>query len=207
LDKQREEWVFVLGSPGARDFLERLWSFVLECERLRVLARSGRTAGQPARGGGGKRPAGFTPEHDIDGTGSGRPADPITIRRLHGRIVNALQKKLGSKAINETRFDMRPDLYIRSRDGLIETLFEVKASSDTQSWFTALGQLVVYAAPQKPPPKRVLVCPAPRNDPSFTEALTLLGVEVVTFKLEDNGTISFAGLEDALTRTRRLRPT
>jgi hypothetical protein len=36
LDKQREEWVFVLGSPGARDFLERLWSFVLECVNVCV---------------------------------------------------------------------------------------------------------------------------------------------------------------------------
>ena len=35
----------------------------------------------------------------------------------------------------------------------METLFEVKASSDGHSWFTALGRLLVYGAEQVPPPK------------------------------------------------------
>jgi len=89
---------------------------------------------------------GFTAEHDQDGFVTPDPAEIRRIRRLHGRVVNALKGKLGAKASNDSHISMRPDLYIQRADKTLGVLFEVKAVSSTQSWFTALGQLVVYGA-------------------------------------------------------------
>jgi hypothetical protein len=195
LPDERREPVFVIGALEATDFLSRLRAFVLECERLRQIARGSRKAANPAQSMARNRgnSQGFSPEADIDGTGSGYPPDPRVIRRLHGRVVNALYAALGKMPTNEPWSDMRPDLYLSGPDGRIKTLFEVKASSDTQSWFTALGQLVVYGAAQIPAPQRVLVCPAVRKDPNFQKALAQLEVHLVTFEETKDGVL-FTGL-------------
>jgi len=72
--------------------------------------------------------------------------------------------------------------------------FEVKASSDPQSWFTALGQLVVYGAHQSPPPRRLLVVPAPLKNSAFPKALKELSVTLITYDAEADP-IEFFGLE------------
>ncbi|MAB14145.1 MAG: hypothetical protein CMI59_09605 [Parvibaculum sp.] len=91
---------------------------------------------------------------------------------------------------------MKPDLYLL-HDRAMSVLFEVKASSDTQSLFTALGQLVVYGAGEATPPKRVLVCPAMPRDPLFRKAIDMLDVKVVTFTLKGKS-VDFDGLKEAL---------
>ena len=78
------------------------------------------------------------------------------------------------------------------------TLFEVKASSDTQSWFTAIGQLVVYSGSGDPLPRRIFVCPADRKHPAFRKALEHLQIRLVTFEVNARGEICFCGLERAL---------
>ncbi|WP_146208029.1 hypothetical protein [Azospirillum sp. TSH64] len=201
LPDDREERVFVIGDLDADDFQCRLLDYVRECERLRAFAKS-RAADDPdetsvddgeSQQEAGKD-SGFTPELDIDGTGSGGPTDRRSIRRLHGKVVNALQRELGSEAVNCMKFDMRPDLYLRGPGNKMEVLFEVKASSNTQSWFTALGQLVVYGAMQSPPPRRVLVCPAPLKNSNFRKALEHLNITLVTFEVKRSSVV-FHGLD------------
>jgi len=141
---------------------------------------------------------GFRPECDQDGYQQRRPAEVRAIRRRHGRVVNALKAELGAKATNSSFMKMRPDLYINDAAGAMQVLFEVKASSDTQSWFTALGQLLVYGAGQRKPPRRILVCPAPLQEPAFQLALKQLGVRLVTFDDTRREDIQFYGLAAAL---------
>jgi hypothetical protein len=192
----REEEVFIIGSFAApTEFTSRLRSYVLECERLRAFVRANTPAEEMTDDVSHEDPsANFSPEVDVDGTGSGYPGGARQIRRLHGRVVNALQRELGPAAVNSTKFDMRPDLYIPNTAGNIITLFEIKASSSAQSWFTALGQLVVYGSGQSQPPTRVLVCPAPRMDSNFRRALQELKIHLVTFDVT-NTTIEFNGLK------------
>jgi hypothetical protein len=198
------EKVFIIGSLASPEFTSRLRNYVLECERLRAAARANLLAVEMSQGRNHEDPdADFTPEADVDGTGSGYPGGIRRIRRLHGRVVNALQRELGPTAVNSTKFEMRPDLYIRNSIGNIATLFEIKASSDAQSWFTALGQLVVYGSGQPQSPTRVFVCPAPRIDSNFQSALKELKIHIVTFKFTKKG-ISFAGLKPFIP-TRRTR--
>ncbi|WP_162488506.1 hypothetical protein [Azospirillum lipoferum] len=203
-----EERVFVIGSLDAPGFLPRLRAYIKECERLRAIAKiraQGAMDGSMLSNVVGKAAnsdSGFTPENDQDGTGSGYPSDTYTIRREHGRVVNALQKTIGDQAVNGMCFDMRPDLYVLGPKGNMKILFEVKVSSSTQSWFTALGQLVVYGAGQTPPPQRVLVCPAMREDPNFGKALKQLDIAIVTYEEGNRGRFTFHGLDLVLSQIR-----
>lgn len=191
--RRRPEKTFVIAAADADDLIPRLHAYVSECVRLRELARNSANILQEVDGGDGA-PGGFKPEPDEDGTGAGTGERDIT--RLHGRVVNALQK-LVPGATNESWNDMRPDLYI-ARAGTMTTLFEVKASSDTQSWFTAIGQLVVYSGSRDPLPQRIFVCPADRKHPAFRKALEHLEIRLVTFEVSDGGSVRFSGLEQAL---------
>ncbi|MBP2301890.1 hypothetical protein [Azospirillum picis] len=206
LPGDREDRVFVVGALEDPDFLIRLRAYVQECARLRAFAKArAAAAGESAAGNSAGTgtdendeddgEGGFTPENALDGTGSGHPGDIHSIRRVHGRVVNALRKKLGKKAVNGTHSEMRPDLYVLGPGKSMTLLFEVKASSDTQSWFTAIGQLLVYGAGSTPAPRRVLVCPALRSDPNFQKVLADLAITVVTFKEEAGGRITFDGLD------------
>ncbi|MBJ6128033.1 hypothetical protein [Microvirga splendida] len=195
LENGKEEYVFVIGQLGQNGFLQKLKAFVDETERLRAYARTLTAQDPTPKSNSVSQSGGFTAENAQNGTGNGRPYSTIEIKRLHGRVVNALQKKLGQKAINSAYNDMRPDLYIKDTSGHMEILFEVKASSDTQSWFTALGQLLVYGASQPKPPHRILVCPAVRNDPNFRRALQDLNISVITFQESKEG-IVFDGIGD-----------
>jgi hypothetical protein len=162
--------------------------------RLREEKRSGTNA-PPGKdeddGGSGV----FRGENGQDGTGAG--TGERDIKRLHGRVVNALAKVV-PEATNNSWNAMRPDLYI-VRGGEMRTLFEVKASSDTQSWFTAIGQLIVYSGSGNPLPQRIFVCPADRKHPAFRKALEHLDIRLVTFEVSSRGKIRFIGLERALT--------
>lgn len=194
LDADREENVFVVGGLQDTDFLDRLRAYVGECARLRAAARGNRI-GPITTSTTTPSSDKFTPEHDQDGFLVRPPVETRRIRRLHGRVVNALREEIGVRAVNSSHLTMRPDLYIKRRDGSIGTLFEVKASSDTQSWFTAIGQLFVYAAGQTEAPIRVLVCPAPLKNPSFSTALAELDVRLITFREHPKGRFTFYGLE------------
>ena len=191
LGEDRDEEVFVIGALNAPDFRLRLKDYVAECVRLRAKAKSG--ASHSSRTGSGGKGA-FKPEYDQDGFQTRSSAATREIRRRHGRVVNALAKQLGPKAVNSSRSMLRPDLYLTGSKGEMTVLFEVKANSDTQSWFTALGQLVVYGANENLRPRRVLVCPFPMQDPAFKRALKELGVQLVTFTEDRQGAITFENL-------------
>ena len=195
----REEMVIVIGALDDAGLLGRLRAFVEECERLRELARD--RAGEELDEDDSRMPGTFSGENGDIGTGTGGGSDPITIDRLHGRVVNALHAQLKRHKIvttNATALCMRPDLYLPRKGGGMDILFEVKASSDTQSWFTGIGQLVVYGSGFQPAPMRVLVVPTPRQDPAFAKALDQLSITVVTFTEKEGGEIFFEGLSSII---------
>lgn len=199
---EREELVLVIGAIGSSTFLDRLHDFVEECRRLREDARKRhkRAADDSADenlDSTDDDEGGFTPENGTAGTGERRTGQ-FEINRLHGHVVNALEKALktlGCKGINKRKGALRPDLYLCDPSGKMKTLFEVKVSSDTQSWFTALGQLLVYGARDKP--RRILVAPAPLQNSDFEIAMRQHNVALVTFREQAGKRITFFGLEEA----------
>lgn len=193
LDAKREESVFVIGGLKDSRFLTHVRDYVAECARLRAEAKSGRLS---SCGSAPDKSGGFRPECDQDGFMTRPAAEVRRIRRVHGRVVNALKDRLGPSARNSAHFSMRPDLYLPGKAGRMATLFEVKATSDTQSWFTAIGQLIVYAADQNPAPRRVLVCPGKLEHSSFKQALKAFKISVVTFEETKGRGVEFKGLDE-----------
>lgn len=190
----REERVFVIGALEAPDFIARLQGFVAEAERLRGLARAGRLAKALKNA-----PPHFRP--GSHGKTKGKRSSQYEIDRQHNRIVIALKEALQGREIsayNTRHAEMWPDLYTRAYDGTMELLFEVKTGTDTQSWYTAIGQLIVYGAAQSEPPRRVLVCPSPRQDPNFKAALETLDIALVFYREHDGRKVSFEGLDDVV---------
>ena len=98
-----------------------------------------------------------------------------------------------------------PDLYVTdTKTGGMQTLFEIKASRDSQSTFTAIGQLIVYSEQGKPAPKRVLVTQGLPKSNHFEPALKrhnigILYYEVKYFKSQTK--VTFNDLEEVLAAT------
>lgn len=185
IDGKRKDRAFILAAVDAPDLFRRLWSYAAECARLRQVA-SGPTLPPPDL-------SKFTPEIEDDVTIPPSPEREMT--RLHARVVNALAHRL-SGAVNSQRDGMRPDLYTLDDMGEMDTLFEVKSLPDSQSVFTALGQLVVYGSKQCNSPQRVLVCPKGLDLEFFQNAFQELDICVVEFT--NGAEIKFEGLERVL---------
>lgn len=66
------------------------------------------------------------------------------IKRTHGIVVNALANKLAEKKYLIGN-DSNRDLVIHNGSNNIQSIFEIKTSSSTQSIYTAVGQLLLYS--------------------------------------------------------------
>lgn len=87
----------------------------------------------------------FTDEHSGK-TETERHGTRIT-DRTHGIIVNALAAELLNRKFKIGN-DRNRDLFIHKQNR-INTLFEIKTSCDTQSLYSAVGQLIIYSIPIK----------------------------------------------------------
>lgn len=104
--------------------------------------------------------------------------EPKTINRIHGIIVNALAKELKSKNLLIGK-DKNRDLFIHKKNK-ISTLFEIKTNSNTQSLYSAVGQLIVYSMPIG---KINLIAVLPNKLDSYVEKkLSEIGIEILYFK-------------------------
>jgi len=123
----------------------------------------------------------FTPEFEGTRRGYTPAAGTVEARCDHGTVVRCLHDELvelGHKVANA-----RPDLYILRR-GKPTHMFEVKTDTSTTSLHQGVGQLMVYGATQRRPPKRILVLPAKPKEKTL-KALGRLSVAVLTFGWED----------------------
>ena len=87
------------------------------------------------------------------------------------------------------------DLFLYE-SGQTVCIFEVKASSDTQSVYTAIGQLF-YHGLSKPKAKKIIVLPNTLKD-NAKNSLETLGLKVVIFRKLDDGLILFDYLDEAI---------
>lgn len=137
----------------------------------------------------------FAPEFDGDSEYTVE-SKKILMRHEHGEVTNALAAEIRRLGY-QTASDQARDVYIPSQRCEARVLFEVKKGNDTQSTYTAIGQLMFHGAAQKVEPIRVLVAPAGAK-PTTMEALRKLGIKLVTFEKEIDSRIEFDGLDDLL---------
>lgn len=107
--------------------------------------------------------------------------EPKTINRIHGIIVNSLAKELKSKNLLIGK-DKNRDIFIH-KNNKISTLFEIKTNSNTQSLYSAVGQLIVYSMPIG---KINLIAVLPNKLDSYVEKkLSDIGIKILYYKWEN----------------------
>lgn len=82
----------------------------------------------------------------------------IDAEMLHAKVVNSLIALLREKGCSMDR-SREIDLYILNSKYQMTHIFEVKSSCDTQSVYTAIGQLEYHSAKQKDRVKKIAVFP------------------------------------------------
>lgn len=122
-------------------------------------------------------------------------AETIDSEMLHGSVVNALYTKFNQLGITveNTRYI---DLMLISKKKKVTHLFEIKSKSDSQSTYTAIGQLKFYAQKLNADAKQIIVVPKTISEDS-KNILNELGIQVVTFA-EEGKQIKFFGLEKSI---------
>ncbi len=101
---------------------------------------------------------------------------------VHGYVVDQLklfvEKSFKSSIVfNTQKIDLAIDL-----SGTITTIFEVKTSSDTQSIYTAVGQLFMHAVGM-PNVNKIVVLPETLENEITINCLNELGIEVILFSI------------------------
>lgn len=137
----------------------------------------------------------FSPEFDGDSEYT-IESKTVQMRHEHGEVTNALAAEIGHLG-HLAASDRARDVYIPAQGCEARVLFEVKKGNDTQSTYTAIGQLMFHGAAQKVEPIRVLVSPSGAK-PDTLATLKKLKVKVLTFSKTDEGEIKFDGLESLL---------
>ncbi|MDI9700134.1 hypothetical protein QM312_29770 [Burkholderia cenocepacia] len=112
----------------------------------------------------------------------------------HGKIVEALHKEfLGKNRVLKSR---EIDLVVDKKKHTL--LFEVKTSADTQSIYTAIGQLSIHASPTRQftgkPVAQVIVLPEYPMEHIVDVIADELNFRLVTYSIDTQGAVSFQDL-------------
>jgi hypothetical protein len=116
---------------------------------------------------------------------SGREEGVATVE--HGVIVNYLKDWAEERFPNQVIYNtQKVDLAIEN-SGVLEHIFEIKTSLDTQSIYTAVGQLFMHTA-GKSNVLKWIVLPESGCKNELIECLKLLGLRVLLFNVIDGVT-------------------
>jgi hypothetical protein len=99
----------------------------------------------------------------------------------HGIVVNELEKCLRRLKVSRIGKNQALDLYVLSKQNLLNTLFEVKSDVSTSSVYQGVGQLLYHSASSGKTPRKIFVLP--EKPKAKTQAvLDALSIEVLTFR-------------------------
>jgi hypothetical protein len=120
-------------------------------------------------------------------------AQTIDSEMQHGRVANALYTKFNQLGITveNTRCI---DLKLLNIKREVTHLFEIKSKSDSQSIYTAIGQLKFHARKLNTTAKQIIVVPCTIGKDS-RKTINELGIHVVLFT-EKEKQITFSGLDE-----------
>lgn len=109
----------------------------------------------------------------------------------HGRVVDVLNAKLADfNPVN----DQKRDLYIKSAQGKIDSLFEIKTDCLWQSIYTGIGQLFINS--DSSTRNRFLVIYAPETN-ELANKLEQIGITIVPYVWDDEQVV-FTAFDDLL---------
>lgn len=164
-----------IGKLGAKNLLGLIANFVLQVATIKDIATGQQHSPQSSQKNTySGLSSTYSPEHQ------GRRAPynikkPVEANCYHGNIVDALKAKLiDFEPVN----DIKRDLYIKSSQEKIDSLFEIKPDCSWQSIYNGIGQLIVNS--DSSTRNRFLVIYAPETD-ELAKKLETIGITVVPF--------------------------
>jgi hypothetical protein len=207
-DGSRQRQYYVFGRIlRPTQLLLQLKDFVHEAERIRELRRNERQFKIALEGLGGavrngKAFGGNEFSGEKGGGGSYWVKRQVKFERIHAAVQGALAKELQTRkhkcGDRRQKHGLGPDLYVLDGNGQMKRLFEIKVGQDSQTTFTALGQLLVYSAGQRSSPIKTLVTRGlPRSD-QFKAALKAQDINVLRYTVDARKRVKFIGLDAVL---------
>ena len=201
---------FIIGSVAAPTALLRhLSEYIHEAHRIREWRRSQSKFSAKLKqlvGTAHGADEGDKPDYkgEAEGSGKYRLEREVHFRRLHAKVQRALARALHDKRLSYSdrrqRHRLGPDLFIRGPDGSMKQLFEIKVGADSQSTFTAIGQLLVYSAAESGPISKVLVTRGLPRSEQFAKVLMMQGIKVLYYDLDDKSKVKFTDLDRIVCR-------
>jgi hypothetical protein len=190
-DGDRDTDVAAVAELGSPRFVRQIQFFVHEVERIKTLVSDGQQGEISSRSGGSRteKPGTFEIKDlgdEFAGTKTYAVSRTVSAVCDHGPIVKKLRELL-CDAGHSTGKDTFRDLYVH-RKQKVTSLFEVKPSTDRQSIYSAVGQLLLHSADLTPRPRLFFVAPDDLSDPLRT-TLRRIGIEVLGFRWESDDLI------------------
>lgn len=128
---------------------------------------------------------------EFAGTKSGGGGERYSYESRHGDVVHELVNWVSSEGIaGKVQKSVLVDLAVE-RAGKLVAVFEVKSSTDRQSLYTAVGQLIVHSAKAENV-ERYLVVPHGSIPEDIRRCLAALSIRVVRYEFKGRA-IVFAG--------------
>lgn len=201
VDGSRGRKYFVIGSASDPGTLIRLAAYVREATRIRKLRENEEKYSVAIANSGGSyrdgNALGGEYKNEFDKDGEYYVHRIVAFQRTHAKVQKALAEELKSRNVQPYNSRLSggigPDIYTKRNDGTMDAVFEIKVGSDSQSIFTAIGQLIVYSSGGDHSTKRFLVVNDMPKSNLFMSAVKKLDIIVIKYKMNE-GHVSFDGL-------------
>lgn len=170
----------IVAPLDARYFEAGLSSYLRNVIAFKTAVADNRPLQLPADLPDGMKYIDYYREFSGEKTGGG---DRFTYESRHGDVVDALVKWIGSQGIvGKFQKSVLVDLAVRHQGELV-TVFEVKSSTDRQSLYTAIGQLMVHSGEAKRV-QRYMVIPAGAVPDDICGCLEALSIRIIRYKID-----------------------
>jgi hypothetical protein len=170
----------LIGKVNAPDLSSRIWRYVKQVQRFKDQAASGKLATAEFA----RQIAEFDRySREFSGKKSGTRGGSFEYVTYHGDVVDALyDERVARRLPNEEVFNsLLMDLFVRKAGKLTE-VYEVKTSTERQTLYTAIGQLLTHGIDRAV--AKFLVLPEDEEVPDDLKiAIRALNINVRRFKL------------------------
>jgi len=186
-DIGNSEKMILVGSLKSPGLLVQIKDFVSEVAKFKEEVSSGVLSRSPKSK---DKALSFNPE--FHGKKSGRRTSKFEYDTYHGLVVAALEEKFKRKYSQEsyTAFNTKLiDLGIE-KDKTLEHIFEVKTSTDSQSIYAGIGQLMFHSLGSLTV-KKTLVLPSGKSTDTLAKILHTLDIEILFYEIV-NRKVTFA---------------
>lgn len=174
IDGERESEFCLVGELNSKIFPEQVANFIKEIHRIKKLNKNTEN-----------KDFSFLNNFEFTDEKSGKSVTKTKARkteRTHGIIVNKLAQDLKNIGFNVAN-DRNRDLFTYNKN-IISNLFEIKTNCNTQSLYSAVGQLLIYSIPIPNKVKLYMILPT-KLDEKVCERLNSLGINILYFKWEE----------------------